>query len=354
VERRLLRSLELLLLGCAPVVLLVLFTTGPSGSTYAWDFHAFWGAATHVAHGHSPYADLGTNSAGKPYPAYLYPPLVAELLTPLGLLPFPVAAALFVAASVCAVVGALWLLDVRDWRCYGAAFLWLPVVHGVRLGALTPLLVLAIAAWWRSRGRATGELFLPLAVTLKLFLWPVLVCCAVRRGRAIGLTLLLTVGGWAVVGFAGFTSYPSLLRATQGQWETNGYGLAALAARVGISHDAANIVLVVAAVGAAALLARLRLDARVELSAAVVVALLVSPVAWLHYSALLLVPVALLRPRFGLAWLAPLALWLTPFEEADGNVWRILLSLAVVVITPCLARGVAAPKPEWRRIVPSE
>jgi hypothetical protein len=224
----------------------------------------------------------------------------------------------------------------------------------LRLGALTPLLVLVIAAAWRSRGRATGELFLPLAVTLKLFLWPVLVVCAARRPRAIALTLLLTIGGWAVVDFAGFTSYPSLLRATQGQWETSGYGLAALASSVGISHDAANVVLVVAALAAATALVRLRLDARVELSTAVVVGLLVSPVAWLHYSALLLVPVGLLRPRFGAAWLAPLALWLTPFEEAGGNVWRIALSLAVVVGTPCLARGIAAPTPKWRGVVPVE
>ena len=73
---------------------------------------------------------------------------------PLGLLPFPLAAALMTVVLLAAVAGTLWLLDVRDWRCYGAAYLAIPVLHDVRLGALTPLLALGVALAWRWRDRA--------------------------------------------------------------------------------------------------------------------------------------------------------------------------------------------------------
>ena len=34
-------------------------------------------------------------------------------------------------------------------------------------------------------------------------------------------------------------------------------------------------------------------------------------------------------PRLSPLWLAPLALWATPFPESDGRPWRIALALAV-------------------------
>jgi hypothetical protein len=340
------RTLEVLVFGSAPLLLLGVFTIAPAHATYAWDFHAFWGAARNVIHGQSPYAPLGVNATGTPYPAYLYPPLLAELIAPLGALPFMAAALAFVAGSIAALVGALLLLGVRDWRCYGAAFLWAPTLHGIRLGAITPFLVLAIAGAWRLRDRKPGRMLLPLAATLKLFLWPLLTV------RTLGIALLLTVGSWSLVGFAGFTAYPSLLRSSQGVWEADGYGVGALIVRLGASHDVTNTLLFLGGLSAVAVAARLRLDPRAQLSLAIVVALLVSPAVWLHYATLLIVPVALFRPRLHAAWLAPLALWLTPVEQADGAIWRIALFLAVVIGTPLLARRTGAPVRVSRRVVP--
>ena len=34
-----------------------------------------------------------------------------------------------------------------------------------------------------------------------------------------------------------------------------------------------------------------------------------SPIVWIHYLALLLVPVAVLRPRLSVAWLVPCLMW---------------------------------------------
>jgi hypothetical protein len=38
-----------------------------------------------------------------------------------------------------------------------------------------------------------------------------------------------------------------------------------------------------------------------------------SPIVWVHYLALLLVPVAVLRPRLSIAWFMPCVMWAMPF-----------------------------------------
>ena len=41
------------------------------------------------------------------------------------------------------IPASLWILGVRDWRCYGAAFLWGAAFHAVQTGNVTvPLLLL--------------------------------------------------------------------------------------------------------------------------------------------------------------------------------------------------------------------
>ena len=73
------------------------------------------------------------------------------------------------------VVAALWLLELRDWRCYGAAYLSVAVLHDIRLGALTPLLALGLALVWRWRAQARAAVPLALIIVAKLFLWPLTV-----------------------------------------------------------------------------------------------------------------------------------------------------------------------------------
>ena len=84
-------------------------------------------------------------------------------------------------------------------------------------------------------------------------------------------------------------------------------------------------------------------DDREALTLAIGIAIVCSPVSWLHYSALLLVAAALLSPRLSAAWVVPLGFWISPFEEADGAVWRILVVLALDVLTiAVLIRGYRA------------
>jgi hypothetical protein len=47
-------------------------------------------------------------------------------------------------------------------------------------------------------------------------------------------------------------------------------------------------------------------------TAALGATLALSPIVWLHYLIVLLVPVAIARPRFSLVWLLPVLLWTSP------------------------------------------
>ena len=144
--------------------------------------------------------------------------------------PFPLAAALITVVLIAAVAATLAVLGVRDWRCYGAAYLSIAVLHDVRLGALTPLLALGLALVWRWREQARAAVPLALIVVAKLFLWPLAVwLVATGRVRVALRGVVLAVGasalGWAVIGFAGLADYPKLLSVLAEAEQGRGYSL---------------------------------------------------------------------------------------------------------------------------------
>ena len=65
-------------------------------------------------------------------------------------------------------------------------------------------------------------------------------------------------------------------------------------------------------------------------------AILLSPIVWLHYFALVVPLVAIWSRRLTTAWFVPLALWVTPWQHA-GDRWRIGLAAAVAVGAPLVA-----------------
>jgi len=73
-------------------------------------------------------------------------------------------------------------------------------------------------------------------------------------------------------------------------------------------------------------------------------ALLLSPILWLHYLVLLLVPFALVRPKLSLLWLSPLVLWVTPHYAAAGDIWRIVVVLGFIAVAFSVALR-ASPGP---------
>ena len=135
-------------------------------------------------------------------------------MVPFGLLAYTAAAVVFLLLATAAAVSSLWVLGVRDWRCYGALFLSYPVLHGLALGALTSTLMLLTALAWRYRDRAAlvGS-FTAAAIVLKLFLWPLLAWLVItRRTRAAVLAVAgsaaACLAGWAAIGFAGLDHLP--------------------------------------------------------------------------------------------------------------------------------------------------
>jgi len=335
------------------------------GSNRPGDFgYVFLPAANDVLAGRSPYMDPDLFN-GPPQAPYAYPPLLALLVTPLAVLPETVAhvlvpGVLFSLLLVAATVGALYLFDVRDWRCYLVALLYPFTLEAIEYGAVGPVLLLLIALAWRYRDRpAVTGAAVGGSTVLKLFLWPLAVWLALTgRVRAAALAVAagvaLALGSWAAVGFHGVSAYPRLLRKLADVEAENSYSAFAILHAVGLPDAAARAVVIVAGLGILALAARaarnfadtmLERDRR-SLILSLGAALVLTPILWLHYLVLLLVPIALARPRFSALWVVPLvptvfeALnWYRGWPTGDGRALTSVAVVIAVVVVASLRRG---------------
>ena len=80
-------------------------------------------------------------------------------------------------------------------------------------------------------------------------------------------------------------------------------------------------------------------------------ALAFSPIVWQHSIVLLLAPLAVLRPRFGVVWTLPLLLWFAPDTSGVVPVSQLVL-FALVVGAVCVAAlrvGLHPPERSPRR-----
>jgi len=333
-----------LLFGALPLVALYLVFHNAVGDGKVTDFeNAFHPAAKAILNGDSPYTspDDPQLAAGT---EYVYPPLTALASIPFVAAPAEVAGVIVMGLFVAAVVATLYVLDVRDWRCYGLAFLWPPVISAVQTGNITIPLALGAAVVWRFRddARAAGA-GLGLTLAAKLFLWPLALWLASTRrvaaaviGLAAGAVALVV--SWAVIGFAGVGDYPDLLRRVQELEEGQAYTVYALALDLGASDGVARalwLVVGVAAVGGAVALGR-RGDDRRAFVLALAGALAFSPIVWLHYFALLLVIVAVAEPRLGPAWFVPLAMYGST-GTLNGTTFQTALTIAAAGVTVTVA-----------------
>jgi hypothetical protein len=152
------------------------------------DLGIFVDAGDAILGGRTPYQDV--DGIGH-YLGYVYPPLLAFVMVPLAVLPPSVAASVWALMTAGFVAWALWLLGVRDWRCYPVALLWPFTREAIEYGAIGPLLLLLVAAVWRFRDHAWGTATATAtAVASKLFLRPLARSLAVTgRRRAAVLSL---------------------------------------------------------------------------------------------------------------------------------------------------------------------
>ncbi len=182
--------------------------------------------------------------------------------------------------------------------------------------------MLGLAACWRWRdhagraGAALGAIVALKLVALPLVVWLV----ATRRWRAAAVSLAtagcLCLAGWTLIGFDGLADYPRLLSLLTDIESTRGYSAVAFASALGAGASIAALMPYAAGV---CLLAALwivsRRGARSDAATfllGVLAVLACSPIVWQHSFALLLVPLAVLCPRFQLVWTLPVLFWSAP------------------------------------------
>jgi hypothetical protein len=280
--------------------------------------HRLDALAAAVAHGHRRHDADSLAQA-------VYPAATHVAATPFALLPFQTAMVVYVVLSVAAIAGALWILSVRDWRCYGIVFASLPVIQGVKLGGLTPFLLLALAVLWRFRDDVRRSAVAGTAmIAAKLFLWPMIVWQFTTGRRAAARWSIIgagavTIGAWALIGFHGMTGYPHLLSTLTRLEQHHGESLTALGSNLGLGSTSSR--LLAGAVGMAFLVASVVLGRRHADAAAYAVALaaafMLTPIVWPQYFMLAFVPIAIARPRLSIAWMIPIVAWVVP-EAADA------------------------------------
>lgn len=340
-------------LGVTPILgTIVLLRIYAHAGSLALDFdHSMWLGGHRALHGLTPYVagnspELAT---GEPF---VYPAPALLLAFPFALLPQGFAGAVWTGVCLVSVLLALRALDVRDWRVYGVVLLWPAVVSGWQSGNVTLPLVLGVACTWRWRERAVrAGLLVGALASVKVFTWPLgLWLLATRRYRAaawaLGSGAALNLAAWAVVGFDEIGRYRGVVDGLTRAREQFSYSVVALAEHHGSGRGGAYLLAALVAALAAAVCVRAGRRGRdaESFAFAVAVTLLATPLIWLHYYALLVVPLALHRPRFGLAWVLPLALWAS-IAHTDGwpGTWVVLLALALVVV-------LTAPAPPHLRL----
>jgi hypothetical protein len=335
------------------------------GTQVPFDLAVFLRAAEDVRDGDSPYIEPDDVAEDAPAP-YVYPPLLAIVLVPATLLPddvggsFPVGVLVSLVLVGC-VVGALLALDVRDWRCYPVALLYPPTLENVEYGALGPVLALLLALGWRYRDRVGGaSAALGTAVVLKVFLWPLLVWLAATRRWAAAFGAAAVAGAlalvsWTAIGFDGIADYPELLRRLSDLEAENSYSVLAALVAVGAPERVASVLVVAAAIALLALAWQAGRRApeqadgdRRALTLALAAAFVLTPILWLHYLVLLVVPIALARPRLSALWFLPLTMtvfelldWYRGWPRGDGAALVSVAAVLTIVFLASLKRGAA-------------
>ena len=314
-------------------------------STFGCDFLAYYNASVHWIHG-QPIYDLSQTSTGT-CGTFQYPPPFVLLAAPFSFFGFDVGNWLWIAFLLgCWAVGTA-ILPVRSstrWIVLMLGAIGWPLIFGVRIGQVAPILYLCFAAAWRSLDVPRGlgaSIALGALVKLQpglLGLW----LLVRREWRAVSFALvtgLVIVIGAAVVGLRDWLDLVALLRnltdaLTQQSNVAIGAVLLQLGAPAGVagavqSLNTVAIVVLVLAIG-------IRLPRTAGFLATIVATQLVSPIVWTHYALALLLPVAwLLDRRQWWAVVIPVSqAWvLIPFQ---ANWWYTLgfygAFLAVVVV----------------------
>jgi Glycosyltransferase family 87 len=328
-------------LGALPVVILtwalVLMVTGDD---VAVDFHhELYPQAELLLDWENPYPapDADLSDGRNP----IWPVAATALVAPLALLPAGVADGLMTALVIASFAGALLVMGVRDWRVFGAVALWPATLNAIQTGNLTLPLCLLAALVWRFRDRRwISGVALGAALALKFFLWPLAVwLISIRRWQSAAIALAIAAASLLLVlPFTGIDEYVRLLRNLGETFDEHSYTVYGFLVDAGAPDTIARGAYLAVGITVLAFAWRRR-----SFALAVAAALALSPIVWLHFFALLALPLAVTMPRFRWPWLLPLAMYPAP-GTLNGGAWQSFLVLA----TAAAVIGLAERPPERR------
>ena len=285
-----------------------------------------------VAHGVAPYGDPRIPG---PLQESVYPPSAFVPVAWLGLLGHDAAVALWIVLMTIAAAATLWLLGVRDLRCYALWLLTPMMLSTIVVGNATTLVILLVAVLWRWRDSpwiAAGALVA--AIATKLFAAPLVFwLLATKRYRAAALTMagvpLVVLSAWAVVGFAAIERYSSILSANNQIYSPAGPYLQGLVLQL---HEPSSLAMAAGVAAAGLLLAAAWFAGDLGgFTLAACAAVLLSPVAWIGYMGLLVIPLAVRWPSWSRAWLLLLGTYISwyyfplPFKSAELSLCTLAL-----------------------------
>jgi hypothetical protein len=310
----------------------------PHGEGWGYDFQAYRDAAVRLVETGTPYVSRTVEGPWRPGPSpyFLYPPPAGVALIPSAWLAPGTGALVWHVLHVVVVGLACAVLPVQArvrWAVLGAALLSQAVTSDVSLGNVSSLLLLPLALAWRWLDRPAGAIAQAVAISARpslgvIVIWQVLR----RRWRAVGWTLaagvVMVLVSLPVVGVAAYADYLTLMRGmSDALGVRNNLDLGSTAAALGADEQTAGLALAGGyVVAAGAVVIGLRRDREVGFVVATNASMLLAPVLWGHYLALVVLPAALLVSR-GRPWglLLPFLTW----APAIAQPFVVLLAILI-------------------------
>ncbi|MEA2026716.1 MAG: glycosyltransferase family 87 protein [Chloroflexota bacterium] len=314
---------------------------------FAWglDYQAYLDAAAQLAAEGTPYAlevTAGPYESG-PTGLYYYSPVLAVALLPAVDVPWTASSILWFVAHVLALGAACALMPVRPLTralAFLVVALTLPVFKDTVYGNVSTLLLLPMVMSWRWLDRPLGSIALAVGITIRPSLGLILIWQGLRRrwralAWTVGAGLVLIALTLPFTGIGGYLDYLDALRnlnvpSTLGEgWENRDLG--AVAMSLGAGTELVGFVrLGSIGLGVAAVLMSLRRDRETSYMVTLMATLIVVPILWDHYLAMLVIPAAFLADRWRpVALLLPLLSWLPVF-----SVFAVLLVILLLFVVP--------------------
>jgi alpha-1,2-mannosyltransferase len=312
-----------------------------AGATWGYDYQAYALGARRLLDG-LPLYDPGVDLAGA-FGIFYYPPPFAVAVVPFELLGDPLGLYAWTALLIGSMVAAIALMPVPAslrWTILLLAGLNWPVMYALKLGQVTPILLLVFVLGWRSLDRAS-RLGVAIGIGTLIKIQPGLIgVWAILTGRwraaLVGFAVVAAacLATLPLIGVGSWQEYLALLRRVSSPVETpHNFTPGAVLFQAGLDAGLAGaiqLVVMVATLGLVIIAAR-RLPTSAGYVVAVVATQLISPLLWDHYAVILLLPVAWLAARG--AWWAlaiPVVTSLPLIWLAQPLVYPLLFGIALV------------------------